>query len=184
MKKRPAKGHPKALISGKRCFLRSPEMKDCEEFIAAVKASRKLHDRWTRQPSTKEKFRAYVRQNSGDRVRVFVCRKEGSAIVGNIHFNNIIRGNFHSCFLSYAAIATYAGKGYMTEGLKLAMRYGFTKLKLHRLEANIQPANVRSIALVKRCGFIKEGLSPRYLKIAGRWRDHERWAITKEAWRR
>jgi ribosomal-protein-alanine N-acetyltransferase len=50
-------------------------------------------------------------------------------------------------------------------------------LKLHRLEANIQPENLASIALVRACGFSKEGLSPRFLKKNGQWRDHERWAL-------
>ena len=57
------------------------------------------------------------------------------------------------------------------------MRHAFKSLKLHRLEANIQPGNVGSIALVSSCGFNQEGYSPRYLKVGGRWRDHRRWAI-------
>jgi ribosomal-protein-alanine N-acetyltransferase len=61
--------------------------------------------------------------------------------------------------------------------MRLLVRHAFTAMKLHRLEANIQPGNQASIALVKRCGFEREGYSPRYLKIGGRWRDHERWAI-------
>jgi ribosomal-protein-alanine N-acetyltransferase len=65
----------------------------------------------------------------------------------------------------------------MCNGLRAVVRHAFAKLKLHRLEANIQPTNVASIALVQACGFTKEGYSPRYLKIGGRWRDHERWAI-------
>ena len=70
----------------------------------------------------------------------------------------------------------------MTEGLGLVLRRTFTELRLHRLEANIQPGNRASTALVRRCGFVREGLSERYLKINGQWRDHERWAISIERW--
>ena len=56
----------------------------------------------------------------------------------------------------------------------------FDSLRLHRLEANIQPSNAASIALAKGAGFRLEGFSPRYLKIDGQWRDHERWAIVAE----
>jgi ribosomal-protein-alanine N-acetyltransferase len=59
----------------------------------------------------------------------------------------------------------------------------FRDLRLHRVEANIQPHNAPSIALVRRAGFTREGYSPRYLKVAGRWRDHERWALTVETWK-
>ena len=61
--------------------------------------------------------------------------------------------------------------------MQLALRYAFAELRLHRVEANIQPANKRSLTLAKKAGFRREGFSPRYLKIGGRWRDHERWAI-------
>jgi ribosomal-protein-alanine N-acetyltransferase len=70
----------------------------------------------------------------------------------------------------------------MQEGLAKVITHAFDVMKMHRLEANIQPGNLRSKALVKRLGFRREGLSPRYLKINGRWRDHERWAILSEDW--
>jgi ribosomal-protein-alanine N-acetyltransferase len=68
--------------------------------------------------------------------------------------------------------------------MELVLRRAFSDLRLHRLEANIQPGNTRSIALVQRCRFEREGFSPRYLKVGGRWRDHERWAIRVEQWRK
>jgi ribosomal-protein-alanine N-acetyltransferase len=71
----------------------------------------------------------------------------------------------------------------MTEGVALAVAYAFGTLGLHRVEANIRPENAPSRALVQRLGFRQEGYSPRYLKIGGRWRDHERWAMLREDWR-
>ena len=70
----------------------------------------------------------------------------------------------------------------MSEAINLILKYSFNNLKLHRIEANIQPHNTASIEVVKRCGFSKEGFSPKYLKVGGKWRDHERWAIIKENW--
>jgi ribosomal-protein-alanine N-acetyltransferase len=81
-------------------------------------------------------------------------------------------------------MAPSVGYGYMEEGLRLVLRHAFRDLGLHRVEAAIQPANERSIALVRRCGFRLEGFSPRYLKIGGRWRDHQRWALLAEEWRK
>lgn len=90
---------------------------------------------------------------------------------------NIVRGVFLSGYLSYYVFAGHERQGLMTEALRLVARHAFSKLALHRLEANIRPENAASIALVRACGFAREGFSPKYLKIAGRWRDHERWAL-------
>lgn len=96
--------------------------------------------------------------------------------------NEIVRGLFLSAYLGFYATADYAGKGYMSEGLNLVLKKAFTEINLHRLEANIQPNNTRSILLVQSKHFRQEGYSQRYLKINGEWRDHERWAITYEDW--
>jgi ribosomal-protein-alanine N-acetyltransferase len=71
----------------------------------------------------------------------------------------------------------------MTEAVRLILKHAFVNLKLHRVEAKVQAHNAPSINVLKRCGFTKEGFSPKYLKIGGKWRDHERWAIIKEDWR-
>jgi ribosomal-protein-alanine N-acetyltransferase len=108
---------------------------------------------------------------------------EDDVIVGAIEISQIVLGAFRSAYLGYQIGAAWRRQGYMTEGLALALTYGFRTIGLHRLEANIQPVNAASIALVRKLGFSREGYSPRYLKINGRWRDHERWAILAEAWR-
>ena len=76
--------------------------------------------------------------------------------------------------------AGHERQGLMREGLQRVTRVAFQEMGLHRLEANIQPGNAASIALARSCGFRREGYSPRYLKLRGRWRDHERWALLKD----
>lgn len=69
----------------------------------------------------------------------------------------------------------------MTQAVRMAVAHGFARLGLHRVEANIRPENLRSLALAQRVGFSREGYSPRYLLIDGQWRDHERWALLADA---
>ena len=162
----------------KRARIVQLSSKDEAEFIAAVRASRKLHQKWVNPPKTRASFRQKVKLMQGP-VNLAYCvrRSDNDALVGCIEITQIVRGLFRSAYLGYYAFAGQNRQGLMREGLQLVVRLAFTTLKLHRLEANIQPENFPSIALVKACGFEKEGYSPRYLKIRGRWRDHERWAI-------
>src|SRR6185312_12280699 len=95
-----------------------------------------------------------------------VLRNDDEALVGVFNFSEIVRGAFHSAYVGYYAFAELAGDGYMTEGFALALDFAFRRLALHRVEANVQPANRRSIALVSRLGFEREGYSRRYVKIS------------------
>jgi ribosomal-protein-alanine N-acetyltransferase len=114
----------------------------------------------------------------------FVVLRESGDLVGVINVSEIVRGPFRSAYLGYYAFVPHAGQGYMTEALTLALRWAFRGLRLYRVEANIQPGNQASRALVRGLGFRREGFSRRYLKVAGRWRDHGRWALVAEDWRR
>ena len=154
---------------------------DQDEFIAQARASTGLHHPWYTMPTTPEAFQAYLAKYSQPTAEgLLVCLRDGGALAGVITIDSIVRGRFQSATLSYAAFAPAAGRGYMSEGLALVLRHAFCALRLHRLEANIQPDNVASAALVRGAGFRLEGFSPRYLRIRGVWRDHDRWALTAE----
>jgi [ribosomal protein S5]-alanine N-acetyltransferase len=180
------------LARGTLVYLRRPVQRDASPFLTAVESSKRLHRLWVEPPSTPSRFASYVRRFSGPRSRnsrhatyvgLLVCRREDNAPVGVFNFSEIVRGAFQSAYLGYYGFAEHAGQGYMSEGLALVLRVGFGALRLHRIEVNVQPANTPSISLVRRGGFTREGYSRRYVKIAGRWRDHERWALLVEDWR-
>jgi [ribosomal protein S5]-alanine N-acetyltransferase len=180
------------LARGTLVYVRRPVQRDAATFLTAVGSSKRLHRLWVQPPSTPARFATYVRRFSGARSRdcrhathvaMLVCRREDHRPVGVFNFSEIVRGAFRSAYLGYYGFAEHAGQGYMSEGLALVLRVGFRTLRLHRIEANVQPGNTASISLVRRGGFTREGYSRRYVKIAGRWRDHERWALLVEDWR-
>ena len=160
-----------------RVYLRKVRASDRRELVERVAEGASLLSPWISAPSTPRAFRHYLRRTQrDDHEGLLVCRLDTDAIIGVINLNNIVRGSFLSASLGYYAMARHAGQGYMQEGLELVKDYAFRQLGLHRIEANIQPNNKRSINLVKRCGFVREGYSRDFLHIEGAWRDHERWA--------
>jgi ribosomal-protein-alanine N-acetyltransferase len=163
--------------------LRAPQPEDRDGFIAAMKASAELHRPWVTPPVTAPEFDAWLtRAARADFDANLAVRAEDGAIVGYFNISQIIRGPLQSAFLGYGGVARWSGAGYMTAALRLVLERAFTDLALHRIEANVQPGNAASIALVERCGFLREGFSEGYLKIGGRWRDHVRFAIRAEQW--
>lgn len=167
-----------------RVRVRRPSPTDRATFLDAVRRSRRLHRSWVHPPDTATAFERYVLRDEDPRHEIrFICLRATGEIAGVVELSEIVRGCFCSAYMGYYAFVPYAGQGYMTEGLALMIDRAFGSLKLHRIEANIQPSNAASVALVRGLGFRMEGYSPRYLKIGGRWRDHERWAILSEDWR-
>jgi [ribosomal protein S5]-alanine N-acetyltransferase len=166
---------------GDRTSLHRLATSDRDAVVAAARSSRELHADWVDPPDTADRFDLQLRRAQGPDYHPFLirCADDGS-LVGFVNVANVIRGGLQSAFCGYGAYASGAGRGLMTDGLGLVVRHAFGHMGLHRLEANIQPANERSIALAVRCGFRLEGFSPRYLKVAGEWRDHNRYAITVE----
>ncbi|MEU0373952.1 GNAT family protein [Streptomyces sp. NPDC006283] len=172
------------LVTGERVGLRPYTYEDGAEFTAHARRSTAHHRPWLFPPLTEKDYAVYAQRLIDDPAKAgfLVCERSGGRIAGFINVNNIVEGAFLSGAIGYGAFAHAIGRGLMGEGLRLLIAHAFapTGLGLHRLEANIQPRNAASIGLVRAAGFRLEGYSPDFLYIDGAWRDHERWAITRE----
>lgn len=177
---------PDAVLErGERVYLRRPMEADADEYLRLVAESEALLHPWVYLVGSRSAFLAYVERSRGERdLGCLVCRVADGAIAGAVNLTEIVRGVFQSAYLSFYGRAGFEGQGLVRDGVGLLVRHAFTRMGLHRIEANVQPGNHRSLALVAALGFRREGFSPRYLRIAGEWRDHERWAILAEDWRR
>ncbi len=171
------------IPKGKKVYLRYPKTSDFAEFTDLNKASVEFHKGLANPPKDQESFDEFFAKNEQTaNESFFICSVETDEIAGSIGLSQIFRGGFQNAYLGYYLGEKFAGKGFATEAIALIVKFAFEDLLLHRIEANIQPHNFASIAVVKKNGFSKEGFSPKYLNIDGIWRDHERWAIINENW--
>jgi ribosomal-protein-alanine N-acetyltransferase len=178
---RPADHVPADPGPGARVRLRVLTREDRQEFLTLARESHRLHRPWTYPPERADQFdELYGRSRREDFVCLVACRTDTGEIIGVFTVSQIVRGAFQSAYLGYYAHERHAGQGLMREALEQVLDHSFGPLGLHRIEANIQPGNARSIALARGAGFRLEGFSPRYLLIGGQWRDHERYAITAD----
>ena len=154
---------------------------DAAELIRDNLASRSYHAPWLEAFTDDEGFNTWFAALVGGPNIGLVAREVTSGgVVGVIDLSAISLKGFQSAYLGYYGMADLAGRGLMKEAVRKAVDYAFTEIGLHRLEASIQPANTRSIELIKRIGFRKEGFSPRYLKVNDVWCDHEHWVLLSD----
>lgn len=162
--------------------LRTLSPQDETRFIETMRKNKEFHHPFIVAPQTKEEFQTYLEKYQKMNNRCFLALTPKEEIIGVFNVNDIVPGVFQSAYLGYFAAKQYAGQGLMSQALKQVLKAVFLELKLHRIEANIQPTNTSSIHLAQRNGFLKEGFSPRYLKINNIWCDHFRFALTYEDW--
>jgi [ribosomal protein S5]-alanine N-acetyltransferase len=136
-----------------------------------------------------EEYWQYQIENSflefinGQSLKLFIfTKKNPTIIIGTVNFSNFARGAAHFCYVGYSLAESKQGKGYMTEGLKVANDYLFQELNFHRVMANYMPHNWRSGNVLKRLGFVIEGYARDYLLINGQWEDHIMTSLTNPNW--
>jgi [ribosomal protein S5]-alanine N-acetyltransferase len=173
---------PAVMVNqGTRLHLRRASMDDQHEFTELAAASKNFHEPWIYAPATATEFAQYMRYYSREDAEfLLLCRRESGVIAGFVTISDMVGAPYWRAVVGYGVFAPSRRRGYMLEGLKLAVQFVFEHLGLHRLEADIQPANEASVAFIRRAGFRYEGFSPGFIQIGGRWHDHERWAITAD----
>lgn len=184
---------PYHAIATPRLFLQSPSHADWENWLS-VRSENKaflepFEPSWPPDWDTRAHFNArlnYMRisweQNRG---RYFlIYNKDQTALKGGININNICRGAAQFASLGYWLAEKDQGRGYMHEAMTAILKYAFQDLNLHRIHAATLAYNQRSINLLERCCFKREGFAEKYMQINGIWQDHILFGMPRENWQK
>jgi len=180
-----------AVLYGRGVWLRPPMMSDYGPWAELRAQSRALlvpwEPAWPRDDLTRTAFRRRIRhyqrearEDLGYAFLIFDAISD--RLIGGLTLSNVRRGVTQSAMLGYWLGQPFVERGHMTHAVRAVLPHAFEQLRLHRIEAAVQPTNQRSVGVLKRCGFAEEGLARRYLKINGTWQDHLIFAILSEDW--
>ncbi len=174
----------RAVAARGASYLRTPADSDGREFVDCVLRHRRHLEPFVHAADSLSAYRGWIAKgNRVDIEQFLVCSRDDDTIFGFVNLNNMAGGALQSAALGWASFVVSERRGHLTDGVAMILEVAFSQLRLHRLEANIQPTNHRSRRLAIRGGFRLEGFSPRYLQVDGVWQDHERWAVLAEDWR-
>jgi len=176
-------------ISAPNITLRAPGLSDYARW-AEIRALSRAHlapwePTWTRDELTRIAYRRRLKVYGQDArddhgYYYFIVSNPGDALLGGVTLSNVRRGAAQCATLGYWIGAPFAGKGYMQSAVRLLTAFAFRSLRLHRIEAACMTGNLPSRHVLEKCGFEREGLARRYLKINGAWEDHVIYALTEE----
>ncbi|WP_036789709.1 GNAT family N-acetyltransferase [Pleomorphomonas koreensis] len=161
--------------------LRLPAVSDYGAWVSERSESRAFlrpwEPTWSADDLTRAAFKRRVRRVQRDAAEqsgfaFLIFRRDDEALLGGVTLSNIRRGVAQSASLGYWMSVRHAGRGYMRRAVDLTLDFAFGELRLHRVEAACIPGNERSLGLLEKAGFVREGYARRYLLIDGRWQDH------------
>lgn len=168
-------------LEGDKVRLRMPQASDYREWAELRAISRGFLEPWEPRwmPDEFERSAWRLRINhyrrdyaQGAAMAFFMYERGHGRLVGGITLGNIRHGVSQSAQIGYWIGQPYAGQGLMTDAVKTLSRFAFGELTLHRIEAACIPENSRSIRVLEKAGFRREGLLRSYLRINGVWQDH------------
>jgi ribosomal-protein-alanine N-acetyltransferase len=174
------------VLTGNRIFLRFFEDTDAEALLDLRVRNRAFFQQYSPTFSddefTLDAMRKYIsdsvkQREEGKAYSFGIFEKESGTLVGSVSLFHVLRGPLEKCMIGYSLDQQCNGRGHTTEAVKLAVEYAFRELKLHRVEAGVNPANIGSMRVLEKAGFQREGIERKGVKINGRWEDHQIFAI-------
>jgi ribosomal-protein-alanine N-acetyltransferase len=177
------------VLDSRRLYLRTPVSTDYVAWAELRTVSRERlvpwEPAWSRDELTRSAYRRRLRHYQRDLrdetgYALFIFRREDNRMVGGLSLSNIRRGVTLAVTLGYWMGAPFHNRGYMTEAVDTVLPFVFGTLWLHRIEAACLPSNQASIRVLEKCGFEREGLARRYLRINGVWQDHYLYSVLAE----
>ena len=172
-----------------RVYLRFPVQRDWRDWAALRAESRDFlapwEPTWAYDALTRGAFRRRLKMykaelRQGVTYSFLIFRRVDEVLLGGITLSNLRRGVAQSATLGYWIGASHGNQGYMTDSLAAVLEFAFSRIGLHRVEAACLPANEASRRLLLRAGFREEGYAREYLRISGRWQDHQLFAILRD----
>lgn len=169
------------LIRTPNLILRAPQATDYAAWAVLRMESREFltpwEPVWNEDDLTRASFRLRVKRAAreiatDEAYSLFILDAQSDALLGGLTLGLVRRGVAQACTLGYWMGQRHAGKGHMTEAVRGALRFAFSDLALHRVEAACLPNNDPSRRLLERVGFRREGEARAYLRINGHWADH------------
>ncbi|MGB3501968.1 MAG: GNAT family protein [Mesorhizobium sp.] len=169
------------VLTAPRVTLREPKPGDYREWAAVRQESRDFLARWEprwaedelERASWRERIRRYRGEiAAGTALPYLIFETATGRLAGGITLGNIRHGVAQSGQIGYWMGVSHAGRGLMPEAVTAVARHAFEQLRLHRIEAACIPDNERSIRVLEKAGFKREGLLRSYLRINGAWEDH------------
>jgi [ribosomal protein S5]-alanine N-acetyltransferase len=183
-------------IVTERLVLRPPHTNDVGEMRRALRSNAAHLRPWSVAPAPGEDpaslasvSRAMLQnrrewKRGATFVLVIATRDDDARVLGRIALGGVLRGAFQNAYLGYWIDEQHQGRGFATEAVSAMTTFAFSAAQLHRVQAAVMPRNSRSIRVLEKAGYRREGFAERYLYIAGRWEDHVLYAITAEEWAR
>ena len=172
-----------------RVYLRFPVQRDWRNWAALRAESRDFlapwEPSWAYDALTRGAFRRRLKMykaelRQGVTYSFLILRRVDDVLLGGITLSNLRRGVAQSATLGYWIGSPHRNQGYMTDSLAAILEFAFSRIGLHRVEAACLPANEASRRLLLRSGFREEGYAREYLRISGRWQDHQLFAILRD----